>query len=146
MFWMRNKKNIHTLLFLEVSSVWCLYTILTYFVLDTGKQVLSKKWRPKWNAAWGGIFSRSALFVKIKKTPPLTGLTLKNCWFAVLIPTHPKQTYPKLFIALLRIFPPSNSVNKYFFKIIKSCILIQEMGTDTVVICILTLYITVVEL
>ena len=30
--------------------------------------------------------------------------TIKKCWFAVLLPTHPKQALPKKIIAFLRIF------------------------------------------
>ena len=74
---------------------------------------------------------------------------LKICWFAVLLPTHPKQALPKIFyclsenLFLFKFF--SNSVNKPFFKIIKSCILIEEM-LQTVIICILTLYTAFVDL
>ena len=66
-------------------------------------------------------------------------LTLRKCWFALLLPIHPKQALPKknycLFENLFFAFFFSNSVNKPFFKIIKSC-----KVTETVVICILTLY------
>ena len=53
---------------------------------------------------------------------------LKRRWFAVFlhVPTHPKQGLPPKNIAFLRIFFSLNDVNKYFFKIIKSCILIKE--------------------
>ena len=30
--------------------------------------------------------------------------TWKKCWFAVLLPTHPKQATPQKIIAFLRIF------------------------------------------
>ena len=31
----------------------------------------------------------------------LLGPTLKNCWFAVLLPTHKNWPYPKNFMAML---------------------------------------------
>ena len=49
---------------------------------------------------------------------------LKKYWVAVLLPTHPKRALAFLRIFFLFLF--SNSVNKPFFKIIKSCILIEE--------------------
>ena len=67
---------------------------------------------------------------------------LKKSWFAVLLPSHPKQALPKIFIALsenLFLMFSLNTVNKYFLKIIKSCILIQ-VGYRNYYLCILTLY------
>ena len=52
---------------------------------------------------------------------------LKKCWFAMLLLTHPKQALPKKIYCLSeKLFFISNSVNKPIFKIIKSCILIEE--------------------
>ena len=53
--------------------------------------------------------------------------TLKKCWFAVLLPTDPKQALPqKMYCLSENLFFSSYSVNRLFFKIIKSCILIEE--------------------
>ena len=41
--------------------------------------------------------------------------TIKNCWFAVLLPTHPKQALPKKFYCLSEDF---------FFLVIFSQILL----------------------
>ena len=48
------------------------------------------------------------------------GPTIKNCWFAVLLPTHPKQALPKKFYCLSEDFFFfgnffSNFVNKKYF-------------------------------
>ena len=56
----------------------------------------------------------------------------KKCWFAVLLPTHLKQALPKKIYCLSEnIFFFSSSVDKLFFKIIKSCFLIKETVTET---------------
>ena len=53
---------------------------------------------------------------------------LKKSWFAVLLPTHPKQALPQIIYCLSEnlFFPLIFCINKPFFKIIKSRILIEE--------------------
>ena len=61
--------------------------------------------------------------------------------------THPKQAQPKQnFCFSENLFFFLNSVNKPFFKIIKSCILIKETITETVILYILTLFAAFIDL
>ena len=56
-------------------------------------------------------FSIRALSNSVITTLSGLGLTLKNCWFAVLLPTHKNWPYPKKIMAML------GKIFLFFFKI-----------------------------